>query len=160
MSFKNDLAFGQRYENKAVDVIREIYGELIDIKKPQGCFKDYDILATLASGTQIKAEVKASRTAYKYKKILIEITYKQKPSGIITTKSDIWIHYVLYPKRKPDIYVFKTKELFKLLFNGERFNPQGNSECISLTFEQIEPYKHNKQIEPDDITSLISQLII
>lgn len=91
--FTNDLKFGQSYENKAIEYYVNNGYKLIDNSINKGCFKDYDFI--VSNGDELKIEVKADRLAYKTGNICIEFECNNKPSGIETTKADIYMYYII-----------------------------------------------------------------
>jgi hypothetical protein len=91
--FTNDLKFGQSYENKAIEYYINNGYKLIDNSINKGCFKDYDFI--VSNGDELKIEVKADRLAYKTGNICIEFECNNKPSGIMTTRADIYMYYIV-----------------------------------------------------------------
>ena len=59
-----------------------------------------------------KVEVKTERDIWKTTgNIAIEIRYKNKPSGLTTTESGVWVHLLAYENKIVGGFIFKVEEL-------------------------------------------------
>jgi len=96
-------------------------GRFSDIEVSEGEFHDWDIKSTnLASGESVTYEVKLDLKAYmwakwrksKYPNMYIEYhnTRQDKPSGIMTSKSDYYV-YIIRNEGANECYVFETGTL-------------------------------------------------
>lgn len=108
-NFKNDLKRGQIGEN----LIKKLF-EQKGIKVDTNTSKDYKTLKEydLLLNNMVKVEVKTDYLLGKTPNFCIEIECNNKPSGITSTKSILFIY--IAPELKK-IYVFKTKDLLKLV---------------------------------------------
>lgn len=122
MSFNSDLAFGNIYEKKLVEIIPN---DSYIIK--EGYFPDYDIEIT---NGEIKTtyEVKADRYTYKTNNVAIEFECNNSPSGISTTTADYYAYFVIKPYNLFELYIIPTdiiknkieiQEYKKILFGGD-----------------------------------------
>jgi hypothetical protein len=122
MSFNSDLAFGNIYEKKLVEIIPN---DSYIIKK--GYFPDYDIEIT---NGEIKTtyEVKADRYTYKTGNVAIEFECNNSPSGITTTNADYYAYFVIKPYNLFELYIIPTdiiknkieiQEYKKILLGGD-----------------------------------------
>ena len=102
MSFNSDLAFGNIYEKKLVEIIPN---ESYLIK--EGYFPDYDIEIT-NNNIMVTYEVKADRYTYKTNNIAIEFEFNNSPSGIATTTSDFYAYFVIKPYNLFELYIIPT----------------------------------------------------
>lgn len=83
--FHQDLAFGQKYEKKLVNYLKP---DSFEFKNNN----EYDVLA-IKDGKEIKYEVKADRMMGNTGNICIEFECNKKPSGIQTSKADIYAYF-------------------------------------------------------------------
>jgi len=122
MSFNSDLAFGNIYEKKLVELIPN---ESYLIK--EGYFPDYDVEIT-NNNIMVTYEVKADRYTYKTNNIAIEFEFNNSPSGIATTTSDFYAYFVIKPYNLFELYIIPTniikskieeKEYKKILLGGD-----------------------------------------
>lgn len=100
MNFKQDLAFGNKYENTLIKLIPHD-----SFVKPSGYFKEYDIEFTTDNKTT-KYEVKTDRMAYKTSNIAIEYECRNKQSGINTTTADYFSYFVVDAKDSNNYALF------------------------------------------------------
>tara|TARA_B100002019_G_scaffold221825_1_gene194693 strand:+ start:246 stop:650 length:405 start_codon:yes stop_codon:yes gene_type:complete len=97
--FKNDLKNGKEYEKKALLHIQQKYPKAYII---DGYCLDWDIyIPELKIGVEVKSDAQYKLTGNFY----VEYSCNGKPSGIATTKADIY--YVYLDK----LYIIKTKDL-------------------------------------------------
>ena len=97
--FEQDLMNGQEYEKKALAHIQEMYPEAYIV---DGYCLDWDIyIPELKMGVEVKSDAQYKVTGNFY----VEYFCNGKPSGISTTKADIY--YVYLDK----LYILTTKEL-------------------------------------------------
>ena len=60
----------------------------------------------------VKFEIKTERDIWKTTgNIAVEIIYKNKPSGLTTTESGVWVHLLSYNNNIEGGFIFKVKEL-------------------------------------------------
>jgi len=122
MSFNSDLAFGNIYEKKLVELIPN---ESYLIK--EGYFPDYDVEIT-NNNIMVTYEVKADRYTYKTNNVAIEFECNNSPSGITTTTADYYAYFVIKPYNLFELYIIPTniikskieeKEYKKILLGGD-----------------------------------------
>jgi len=122
MSFNSDLAFGNIYEKKLVELIPN---ESYLIK--EGYFPDYDVEIT-NNNIMATYEVKADRYTYKTNNVAIEFECNNSPSGIATTTADYYAYFVIKPYNLFELYIIPTniikskieeKEYKKVLLGGD-----------------------------------------
>jgi len=122
MSFNSDLAFGNIYEKKLVELIPN---ESYLIK--EGYFPDYDVEIT-NNNIMETYEVKADRYTYKTNNVAIEFECNNSPSGIATTTADYYAYFVIKPYNLFELYIIPTniikskieeKEYKKVLLGGD-----------------------------------------
>ena len=113
--FLRDLQNGQFYE---LELLKHIpYKTYI---RPDGYFKDYDVLVYKKNGSKSTYEVKSDKQINIYGNICIEYMCKNKPSGISTSKAKYWAIfepkgdlYTLYKIPKKIIMDSIEKKLYK-----------------------------------------------
>lgn len=111
--FKNDLLQGQIYEKKCLDYLDYDTVEY----PPAGKFKDYDLtIIKKVEGKDIRTtiEVKSDRQASSTNNLCIEYECNNKPSGLTSTKADIWIYFIVF-KDYDECYKIPTDELKELV---------------------------------------------
>lgn len=97
--FEQDLKNGQEYEKKALAHIQQMYPEAYIV---DGYCLDWDIyIPELKMGVEVKSDAQYKVTGNFY----VEYFCNGKPSGISTTKAEIY--YVYLDK----LYILTTKEL-------------------------------------------------
>lgn len=105
MSFHKDLEFGKMFEIKFIEIL-----QLSNATQSEGCVKEYDILSD-----GVKYEIKADKMASKTGNIAIEFSCNGKPSGINSTTSDKWGHFVVDSNNNYDLYLMDVTELKELI---------------------------------------------
>lgn len=85
LKFQKDLQTGHYYEMKLLEHIK--YKNYI---RPEGYFKEYDILINKNNGKSSTYEVKSDKQINIYGNICIEYMCKNKPSGITTSTAKYW----------------------------------------------------------------------
>lgn len=93
MGFTADLQYGQKYEEIAINELIDDGYELKE-KAPNKYFPDYDFIMT-KNDMDIKYEVKADRQAIKYGNFAIETESNNKSSGLVLSKADYYIYYLI-----------------------------------------------------------------
>ncbi len=86
--FLIDLATGHKYE--------ELLLKHIPFKsyiRPEGYFKEYDLMVYKKNGSKSSYEVKADKQINIYGNICIEYQCRNKPSGITTSTAKYWAIY-------------------------------------------------------------------
>ena len=133
--FKKDLIFGQYYERMYLEYIK--YNSVIFSNK-----KEYDILID----NNIKVEVKSDRLAYKTGNLAIEYNYKNQPSGIMTSMSNYWVYFIIYPNNKHECYKIPIDELKFLIQSCKSINAGDNkqSKIKLLPISRCKEYLINK----------------
>jgi hypothetical protein len=104
MTFQKDLKLGLKYE---VEILK--YIKYDTYKQSTGIFKEYDI-KTIKDDIITKYEIKADRIAFKTNNLCIEYEYKNKPSGIETTKADYFGYFIL-KNNSHDVYIIPTNNI-------------------------------------------------
>ena len=97
MPFTSDLKFGQRFEELASDILKELWGATKCVFM-QGKFLPYDFTLIMPDDSERRVEVKADRLAHRTGNICIEHACSGHPSGITSSKSDYWVHFVTKKK--------------------------------------------------------------
>ena len=116
--FKENIAFGNIYEKKAVE-----YFDHDDFKIEEGKVSSHDIVFT-KNNTEIKVEVKSDRLAYKTGNLCIEIESNSILSGLSVTQADFWLYFVINPNGENTIYKIPIDILWELtnrFINNYRF---------------------------------------
>jgi len=105
MSFRQKLAFGEKYQEIAKKYIPE--DELI-LECPKGLFKDYDFKTDKYS-----YEVKSDRMGYAYgcRTMFIEYECNGNESGINSTKSDFYFYFFHKPDGTYEAYEIPVPKL-------------------------------------------------
>lgn len=88
MPFLQDLAFGEQYQHKLLELIAF---DTCEIAK--GNFKPWDVKIIYENDTTT-FEVKVDRKAKNSGNIAIEYECNGKPSGISTTEADFWAYFI------------------------------------------------------------------
>lgn len=116
--FKSDLSFGESGEKHIINYITtkglQFKGRSIDIE-PSSIAK-YDLLFLGKKG-EVFVEVKTDKyinDSFDTKNIIVEMSCGGKPSGISTTKADIWVNYFIN-KKKDNVWSIKVKDLKNLI---------------------------------------------
>ena len=87
-------------------ILKQIQKKCRNAKKIDGYFKDYDIqIPEIQKTVEIKTDFTTSTG-----NVFIEFTCNKKPSGILTTRADIWV-YILESKK----FWIKTDNLKKCI---------------------------------------------
>ena len=105
--FEEDLKMGQEYEIKALDYLKY---DKYEIKK--GYFKEYDIILDDTTKVEVKAEKMASITG----NIAIEYSCSGRPSGILTTEADLWVHFIVFDAYE-ECYCIPIQDLRNIVRN-------------------------------------------
>ena len=85
MSFREDLEGGKGWEELAARRLGKLFGEFTVV--PSDTELPFDLY-----NDRYKVEVKADFYSKKSSNIAIEYMYNGKPSGISSTKADMWFH--------------------------------------------------------------------
>tara|TARA_R110000822_G_scaffold79949_3_gene190819 strand:- start:1232 stop:1675 length:444 start_codon:yes stop_codon:yes gene_type:complete len=86
-SFSKDLAAGVSVEISILNKIQSKYPKAVRL---EGKIKPYDIYVP---ETNIYIEIKSDKKSLETGNIVVEVEMFNKPSGLNSTKSDIWIFY-------------------------------------------------------------------
>lgn len=119
-TFTSDLKYGENGENEIATFLQTLNLTFLGSSKclhSDDKWKLYDLLFMNKDKKQIKVEVKTDNyisERYDSGNIIIEKSCGNKPSGISTTISDIWIYYFPILSRD-NIWLIKTKELKQLI---------------------------------------------
>ena len=105
MGFREDLKFGQMWEEKYQKLMTEKFGKLVE-KAPDREFKEYDY--AFEKGM---VEVKADRMVSKTGNFFVEFECSNRGSGISTTKST---HYLMIDVVKEEAYLVDTHTLISI----------------------------------------------
>jgi hypothetical protein len=118
--FISDLKLGQKYEQKLLELIpydtythKVGYSKKKDIKE-DGFNKNYD-LTIVKDNIITKYEVKSDRRAINTLNIAIEFECRNKPSGIMTTESDIYAYFIIKPNELFDLYLIPVEDLKNMI---------------------------------------------
>ena len=142
MNFNLDLAFGNMYEQKLVDLLPK---DSYIIK--EGYFPYYDVEITKDNITK-KYEVKADRYTYKTGNIAIEFECNNKLSGISITQADYYAYYIVKPYNIFELYIIPTQTI-KDLINERKFKrsiyggDNKKSKMYIFDLEKFAEYKYN-----------------
>jgi hypothetical protein len=115
----------------AVEVARQYN---VEFKQPffvaVGYFPDYDIVSLDRS---IKVEVKCETTPIRTGNVCIEYwnTHKDRPSGIVVTTANLWVHIVL-EKDGFQAYEYDVAVLRKLVIEEGRKSDNGRNSLFKL----------------------------
>lgn len=109
MSFVQQLAKGQKYELEA-----KKYFDVAECKQSQGYFPDYDLDIRDSNGERTLVEVKADFMAHRTGNFAIEWQCNKKPSGLSSTKADVWTLFCVRDG-KHDCYIIPVEELRELV---------------------------------------------
>ena len=105
--FQEDLKMGQEYEIKALQYLKY---DTYEIKK--GYFKEYDIILDNITKIEVKAEKLAGITG----NIAIEYSCSGRPSGILTTEADLWVHFIVFDAYE-ECYCIPIQDLRNIVRN-------------------------------------------
>jgi len=105
MGFREDLKFGQMWEDKYQTLMMEKFGNLVE-KAPNRQFKNYDYKFENGS-----VEVKADRMVSKTGNFFVEFECSSRMSGISATKAT---HYLLIDVVKEEAYLVDTHTLISI----------------------------------------------
>lgn len=145
MSFYEDLAFGNIYEKKLVELL-----DNDDFKIMKGYFPFYDV-EIIKEEVTTKYEVKTDRISYKNNCILIEYFCSNKPSGIFVTTADYYAYFIVKPHEVYDLYLIPVELLFKLIKNKEYINDitskNKNSKMYVFNLDLFLEYKFINKIK-------------
>ena len=132
-SFKSCLKLGQYYEEECIAYYTDKgYTHIKDGNYKKKCL-EYDIIMS-KDDIETKIEVKADRLAKKTGNIYIEYMCNKKLSGISTSKSDIYVYYIINDDKDYNAYIIPTIELkemidakayFKKISGGDGFRSKG-----------------------------------
>ena len=87
MTFKNDLARGERAELEILALVKKKYA---DAYKVEGFCKEWDIfIPSINKGIEVKYDPMSMKTG----NIVVEIEYNNKPSALMTTKAYRWVFH-------------------------------------------------------------------
>lgn len=118
--FKEDLKFGQYYENICIDYFINNGYTLIENSQNKGKFSDYDFI--IKKDNEIKKiEVKSDKLAYKTGNICIEYECYNKKSGINSTNSDYYCYYIIKDNNMYDLYIIPVEIIKKEIKNQNYF---------------------------------------
>lgn len=92
MPWLSDLNFGEKMEMQYLS-----HTNHKSYKKIKGNFKDYDLEITDNNDKIHTIEIKADRQTRNTGNIFIEFECNGKPSGITTSKADLWAYFENYP---------------------------------------------------------------
>ncbi len=121
-----------------------------NIEHIRGRCSDYDIISHVRSDTRITHEVKRSSNVLKYGTIVIEVGCKRrgerefKPSGLMTTKADVWWHVCDTPGKTCVVYCIPVPELRSICADLPAQNASWNSDhptrVIRVPLDKISEY--------------------
>ena len=135
MSFQRDLKFGQKFEQLYCN-----YAKFTNFKISEYRFSDYDIIDY---DTNTTYEVKADRLSHKTGNIVFEYECNNKPSGITTTKANIYVYFNIlgedYEIYEIPVYIIKSllNDTVKKIKGGDK----NHSLMYVLKLALFEDYK-------------------
>lgn len=136
-NFKKDLEHGQKVEDI---VLKNIHKKYPMASKLEGKIKPYDIyIPELNIYIEVKGDFKSQDTG----NIVIEIEMYNKPSGLNSTKSDVWVIYT----GKEFIYITPSRiwecvsrnMLTPVQFTG--FGDMQSKKAYLVKLEQLKQFK-------------------
>lgn len=146
MVFSNDLQFGKKYEQLALQYLVYDTVEFAPDKK----FSDYDFV-TMNNDNIIKYEVKSDRLTHKTGNLAIEYECNKKPSGVSTTKADYYMYFVVKPDSH-DCYKIPVDVLKSCTGKGKKmYGGDGRKSLMALV--PISDFEKYKFFVSDDIKS-------
>jgi hypothetical protein len=110
MTFNTDLAFGELYQRRFLNLIQWDSAEIA-----KGNFKPWDIRIQHENDT-VLFEVKCDRRAATSGNLAIEYECSGQPSGVETTRCDFWVHFVHTKNR---YYLIPINELRSAIANEQ-----------------------------------------
>lgn len=105
--FSRDLEVAQKTEEKIASVLARVSGSTIKMLNDN---RDFDILME-RKGRDYYIEVKEDFMAAKTGNIAVEYECRGKPSGIQTSKSDVYAYLIHESNTKQSLYLTETKKL-------------------------------------------------
>ena len=124
MTFKKDLALGNKYELLALDYFNyDSYSQSI------GVFKPYDLLL-IKDGVSTTVEVKCDRLAINTGNIAVEVECNGIPSGVEASTADYFVYFVIHG-RKHYCYKIPLAEL-KNVCNIQTSSTERSIEALSI----------------------------
>ena len=120
-NFNKDIIIGEQGEDTVVHKLTTFYKDTIaqpkDYNPKQLNIKEYDrIITSLRTGKDYYIEIKTDvycTPDYDTGNMFIEFEWNHKPSGIRTTKSDLFITYFKHLK---ELWIIPTEKLKDLIF--------------------------------------------
>ena len=106
--FSTDLEFAKQAEKYTKIELKKKYP---NTKRITGYHKEYDIIVPEVDKT---IEVKSDRRTKETGNLFIEYESRGKPSGISTTKADVWFYYI-EPTDFKQLIMIRTDVLKKLI---------------------------------------------
>ena len=104
MSFKTDLARGERVEQEILTYVKKKYA---DAHKVEGYCKEWDIfIPSINKGIEVKYDPMSMKTG----NIVVEIEYNNKPSALMTTKAYRWVFHT-----KDEVIITTPDRLHKII---------------------------------------------
>ena len=114
MGFIDCLKLGAYYEDEIVKYyVNKGYTHIKDGNYKNKCL-EYDLIFS-KDDIETKIEVKSDRMAKKTGNIYIEYECNKKLSGISTSKSDIYVYYIINDDKDYNAYIIPTIELKKMI---------------------------------------------
>ena len=146
MTFKEDLVFGEKYQTIFLNMIEWERSEIA-----KGCFKAWDIKIWNDKTKEddfITFEVKADRKASRTGNLAIEFECNGKDSGITSTESDYWVHFVV---GSPFYYFIPIDILRRKIENKEYTRIVNGGDCYRsrmYLFEMLTFNDYKELISP------------
>jgi len=138
MPFRNDLEFGTKYEEIALNEYIE-YDNYERPPKEKRLF--YDFLITKGE-TLLKYEIKADRMAYKTHNLCIELFNNDKLSGLSSTEADYYIYFIINNRTVVRVYKIPTEAL-RVLVKDREIKSGGDgrkSKFVLLNIDIVKEY--------------------
>lgn len=117
-NFLRDLKTGQKAEDSFKDYLEQQgYKVEKNTSKSRKELKEYDLLVNDKTKVEIKLDLKAPKTG----NIAIEFQCNNKPSGLTSSKSPIWVYIIdniFYIFKKQDLDTLFEEKKYKRVVSG------------------------------------------
>lgn len=145
--FKKDLKVAQKTELEIAQIIHEGLG--VDIDDIEiGKTKDYDILFPY-KGRNYTIEIKEDFMCKTTGNVCVEYESRGKPSGINTTKSDMYFYKIHQPDGDVVVCGMKTETLRQMIDHHQYFRTVTGGDAGSFTKSylfKLEKFKANSTL--------------
>jgi len=152
-TFLENKNFGEKYENIFIDKYLESHIKKVNDENeleciethPDGSFKDWDIKVTLSDQSVSTYEVKCCRNSYKSGLMCLEFSYRNRPSGIASSKADYFVYISIINEQEENVYVVPSCVLKEKLTRPENYKQIicgriKQSKALLVPLTEIEKY--------------------